>query len=135
MKRRGPSLLLLAGILAAVAAGTALTAGNAVPQTRAGEDASSVGPNDVKPVGCAGITLTSVVIGSGIVNGTAANELILGGSGGDTINGFGGTDCIVGGDGNDLIDGGAGSDVCLGGPGTDTFVTVLLVPTCETAIQ
>lgn len=135
MKRRGRSVLLPGAVLAALVAGTALTAGNAVPQTNASEELRSVGPNDVKPAACAGITLTATVIGSGIVTGTGANELILGGSGGDTITGLGGTDCIVGGGGNDIIDGGLGTDVCIGGPGTDTFVTVILVATCETAIQ
>lgn len=134
-RRRGRALLLLAGALVALAVGTALTGANVVPQTRASEGAIAVGPNDLKPAACAGITLTARVIGSGVVTGTGANELIIGGAGIDTITGLGGTDCILGGGGNDVIDGGLGTDVCIGGPGTDTFVTIIVVPTCETAIQ
>ena len=62
------------------------------------------------------------------MNGTAANELLHGGSGNDTISGDGGidllygaagTDTINGGDGDDYLFGGAGNDVLNGGNGAD----------------
>jgi Ca2+-binding RTX toxin-like protein len=135
MARRRRGAVLVTGVLVVLAAGTALTAANTVPQTKADESASAVGPNDLKPSACAGITVSTLVIGSGPIAGSGANELIIGGAGPDTITGLGGTDCIVAGGGADVIDGGLGTDVCIGGPGTDTFVTLVVVPTCETAIQ
>jgi Ca2+-binding RTX toxin-like protein len=135
MRRRSRRLLLVAGAVVALAAGTALTAANTVPQTNADESASAVGPNDLKPSECAGITVNALVIGSGLIAGSGGNDLIIGGAGLDTITGLGGTDCVVAGGGNDVIDGGLGTDVCIGGPGTDTFVTLIVIPTCETAIQ
>jgi Ca2+-binding RTX toxin-like protein len=66
-----------------------------------------------------------------LINGTAGNDSLVGGSGNDTINGFAGNDTIVGGAGNDALDGndgvdwvegGAGNDTLTGGSGTDSFV-------------
>jgi Ca2+-binding RTX toxin-like protein len=88
----------------------------------------------VKPAECAGITVTALVTGAGTFNGTAASELVLGGSGADTINAGGGDDCMLGGGGNDSIQGQAGTDVCIGGPGTDSF-GILGLGGCETEIQ
>ena len=112
-----------------VGAGTALTAGNTVPATNAGFVTRAIGACDLKPAACAGMTLTNLVVGTGTFNGTAGNDLILGGPGNDTINGKAGDDCILGGGGNDSINGGGGNDVCIGGPGNDTFAG------CRTAIQ
>jgi Ca2+-binding RTX toxin-like protein len=56
-----------------------------------------------------------------LINGTAANDSLVGGSGNDTINGFAGADTIVGGAGNDLIDGNDGNDRLEGGAGNDTL--------------
>lgn len=51
----------------------------------------------LKPSQCDGITLTNLVTSNGNVNGTAANDLILGGPATQTIRGLGGNDCILGG--------------------------------------
>ncbi len=120
---------------AVLVAGSALTGSNTVPSTRVGQNGQGIGVNDLKPPACAALTLASVVSGSGTINGTGANELVVGGPGPDTINGGAGTDCILGGGGDDTINGGDGNDICIGGSGTDTFVVFILFPTCETAIQ
>lgn len=121
--------LLAAVLLALVGARSVLTATNTVPPTHAGLVTRSIGPNDLKPAACAGITLTNLVTGSGNVTGTNGNDLILGSPGSDELRGRGGNDCILGGGSNDDLDGGPGSDVCIGGPGTDVFIR------CETWIQ
>jgi Ca2+-binding RTX toxin-like protein len=113
---------------------TALTATNSVPATRADHNLLSIGPNDLKPAECAGITVTTLLPGSGTFSGTGASELVLGGSGADTITAGGGDDCILGGGGNDSIRGESGTDVCIGGPGIDTF-GILGSGGCETEIQ
>lgn len=120
----GLGSFLLVGVL------FALTAANTVPATRAGLTSQSIGPNDLKPTDCAGITLTALVVGSGVFEGVAANELILGGPGADQIRGRDGDDCVLGGGGDDQLRGDAGTDVCIGGPGTDT-----LDANCETQVQ
>jgi hypothetical protein len=73
------SLVALTALLL-VSAGSALTAANTVPVTHAGVDTRSIGPNDLKPSPCAGITLTRLVTSSGTFSGTSANELILAGA-------------------------------------------------------
>lgn len=113
---------------------TALTATSSVPATRADHNLLSIGPNDLKPADCAGITVTTLLTGTGTFSGTGASELVLGGSGVDTIIAGGGDDCILGGGGNDSIQGQSGTDVCIGGPGTDTF-GILGLGGCETEIQ
>ena len=97
------------------------TAANLVPGSRIGRGLVSITANDLKPAECAGITVTRLVVGSGTINASNANELILGSSGADTIDGRAGDDCILGGGGNDTIQGGAGLDVLLGGPGDDSL--------------
>lgn len=108
----------------------AMTAGNTVPASMAGESSVAITANTLKPPECSGITVTTILIGSTLVNGSNESELILGSSGLDTISGSGGDDCILGGAGTDVITGGSGTDVCIGGPGTDTFPSG-----CETQIQ
>jgi Ca2+-binding RTX toxin-like protein len=122
--------LLVVPVLALVCAlGVGVTGANVVPATHASLSTRATGPNDVKPPDCNGITVSARVSGSGLVTGTAANELVLGSTGIDTVSGLGGDDCIIGGGGGDTIDGGLGVDVCVGGPGTDTFLS------CETQVQ
>lgn len=119
---------------------SAFAAANVVPRSGLGQSNHPVTLQQLAPPECAGIAagLTSLVVGSGSVNGTNANDLILGSAGNDTIDGKNGDDCIVGGDGNDnlaggpgndvlvggsgddALDGGPGNDICYGGPGTDT---------------
>jgi Ca2+-binding RTX toxin-like protein len=127
------TLLKLTGALLIVAIGasawSASAASTTTPNTNAAFVQQSVTADDMKPVACAGIVLTSVIGGSGTLTGSAANELITGSSAADTIDGLGGDDCIVGGDGDDDLTGGADTDVCLGGAGTDAFTG------CETETQ
>ncbi|MGI9658912.1 MAG: hypothetical protein ACR2OD_08385, partial [Gaiellaceae bacterium] len=93
-----------------VVASSALTASNTVPASNLGEDLRSITANDVKPVECAGISLTAIV-----TNGTAANELVLGTAGAETnLRGRRGDDCILGGAGNDTIRANRDNDVLLG---------------------
>jgi Ca2+-binding RTX toxin-like protein len=128
---RGLARVALAGVVAFLLMGVALTATNVVPATRAGSsDLGAPTANQLKPSACAALSLTTVRVGSGTITGTGAAELILGSSGVDTMRGQGGSDCILGGAGNDSLRGDGGTDVCIGGPGTDTFHA-----TCETQIQ
>jgi Ca2+-binding RTX toxin-like protein len=118
----------LAFILASI--GSALATANTVAPSNAGAVVLPITANDLKPVECAGLNLTSMIVGSGTINGGSQAALILGSAGADTINGKGGNDCMLGGGGNDTFNGGnGGQDICIGGPDTDTFKN------CETAIQ
>ena len=125
--RNTPVILLLALFLSGA---VAFTASNSVESSRIGQTLIGQNGNDVKPGDCAGITLTAVVSGTLLVNGTAANELVLGSVGLDTLDGKAGDDCIMGGALGDTLVGGLGNDVCIGGGGTD-----VLDPTCEVQIQ
>jgi Ca2+-binding RTX toxin-like protein len=64
----------------------------------------------------------------GRIQGTAASETLIGGSGRDEINGLAGNDVVRGGGGNDVVTGDEGDDyvygddgddILLGGPGVD----------------
>lgn len=125
---RLPTALALAAVgLTLATAGTATSAGNTVPGSNASRFVTTIGPNNLKPAACAGITLTTLVIG---VTGTSGADLLLGTALANSMSGLGGNDCILGGGGNDSINCGAGTDVAIGGPGTDTFSA-----NCETQIQ
>jgi Ca2+-binding RTX toxin-like protein len=116
--------VLIGGILG-------VSAANSVPATKANDQSRAIATDDLKPTpDCFGITVTTKVNGSGIVNGTMGADLITGGSGIDTISGQNGNDCILGGGGADALNGGNGTDVCIGGPGIDTFNA-----NCETQTQ
>jgi Ca2+-binding RTX toxin-like protein len=115
------------GALALCLGVPAYTAGNLVPATKAGQTAIPITPDSLKPAACAGITLTTLVIGS---TGTGGNDLLLGTAAVDVMSGGAGNDCILAGAGSDTIDGGAGTDVCIGGPGTNIFVPL----SCETQL-
>ncbi|HXH87064.1 MAG TPA: hypothetical protein VNI55_00455 [Gaiellaceae bacterium] len=107
---------------------SALAATNAVPGSNAGQTASAISVDDLKPKpDCNGITVTVLITGGG--DGGAGADLLLGTAAANTMTGKNGNDCIVGGGGNDNLTGGGGTDVCIGGPGTDTFTS------CETQIQ
>lgn len=108
---------------------TAVAATNTIPPTRADTEMISFQINHLRPSACAGLSLTTLITGSGTLTGTAGNDLILASSGIDTIDGLGGDDCIVGGGGDDNITGGDGSDICVGGAGNDIFTT------CEGEVQ
>ena len=121
-------IFALAGALAGLAIlAVAFAAANSVPATTVGQIQVPIGANDLKPPECAGINLTTIVVG---VTGTNGSDLVLGTAAGETVKGNGGDDCLVAGGGNDALNGGAGTDVCVGGPGTDSFNG-----TCETQIQ
>ncbi len=137
----GLLILILGTAFAAVAAS------NTIPESGADESSRPITPNDLKPPECASLNLTSLVVGSGTINGGGGSSLILGSPGADTIKAQNGADCVLGGDGNDdlrgnggndvllggtgddTLNGGAGIDVCYGGSGIDTFSA-----TCETQI-
>ena len=111
---------------------TAATLSTTTPESSAGTYNQPITADDMKPPECAGITLTHVLGGGGVITGIGnRNELITGSAGVDDIRGMLGADCILGGAGDDSLDGGEppGSDVCIGGgdPG-DTFTR------CETVI-
>lgn len=118
----------LIALLLSVAA-TAQTTANTVAPTKAHDDSRPATADTMKPIECAGITLTATFNGSGTFSATGASELVTGSSGGDWINAGGGDDCVLGGDGNDILNGGSGFDVCIGGGGADTFIS------CEIQIQ
>ena len=113
-------------LLIATSVFSAFAAGLSVPPINIGAQSLSVSVNDFKPSQCSGITLTSLVTGTGIITGTTGNDLILGSANADAIDGLGGDDCILGGGGDDTVTGGEGTDICLGGPDNDSFLT------CET---
>jgi Ca2+-binding RTX toxin-like protein len=123
--------IALSGVLAAaaIAIGT-FTATNTVPSSHVGQQQFTIDANALKPAACSTLNLTTLVVG---VNGTAANDLILGPAAGSSLNGNGGTDCIVGGGGIDTLTGNgngpSNNDVCIGGPGIDIFRK------CKTTIQ
>lgn len=114
--RLAPLTLLLALLLAA---GSAFAGANLVAPTSADDTRLSINANALKPPECAALNLTSVIVGSGTINGGGGSSLILGSAGADTISGQGGNDCILGGGGNDILRGGRGTEVLIGGPGAD----------------
>ncbi len=124
---------LMAGALMLAIGGSVITASAAsvtTPGSSAGTFNAPITADDLKPPECAGITLTHVQAGSGVIIGIGIrNELITGSAGVDTINGMQGDDCILGGGSDDDITGGQQTDVCNGGGDAgDTFTT------CETVI-
>ena len=92
----------------------ASTAANTVPETRFGYAQFAIGPNDLKPVECGALTLTTLIAADRDATGTDGNDLILGGLRNQTLKGAKGDDCIAGGAGRDVLDGGPGFDVCIG---------------------
>ncbi|MDP1548272.1 MAG: hypothetical protein Q8L87_19840 [Anaerolineales bacterium] len=131
MRRRFPLRALIFGLVALVimTSLTAVAATNTIPSTRIAAQSVSFNINHLKPSACSGISVTTLITGTGTITGTAGNDLILASASADTIDGLGGDDCILGGGGDDTINGGSGSDVCIGGGGTDLFTD------CETEIQ
>lgn len=132
MRLKFPLRLLIVGVIAflIISVMSAYAAGINVPPSNVGRESFAVTADDIKPAACNGVWLTNIVSGTGILTGTAANDLIIGSAGADTIDGLGGDDCIVAGNGDDMLVGGDGSDVCIGGPGNDT-----LDASCESASQ
>ncbi|HCR69956.1 MAG TPA: hypothetical protein DIW23_00800 [Anaerolineae bacterium] len=108
---------------------TAIATTNTIPPTRLDNVILSFQIGHLRPSACAGLTLTTLITGSGVITGTAGNDLILTSSNIDTIDGLGGNDCIVGGGGDDNITGGDGNDICIGGAGENIFTA------CEGEVQ
>lgn len=129
MKKFFKLTYLTLAILILVAILSALAAANVVVESGVDLSSHSIGADDLKPPQCNAISLADIVSGSGVINGTAANELVLGSSIADIIDGMDGDDCIVSGAGDDTLDGGNGTDICIGGAGVDTFLN------CETVID
>ncbi len=107
--------LVIVVVLAIVPAWLAGTASNTVPATRLALITKPIGVNDLKPVECSALALTTLLMAapSGETRGGASNELILGGPGNQRIRGDDGNDCIVGGGGTDEVDGDNGTNVCI----------------------
>ena len=63
----------------------------------------------------------ATISGSGVIWGTAGNDIIAGSDLNDNINGLGGNDIICGRGGNDIISGSAGNDRILGDLGNDAL--------------
>jgi Ca2+-binding RTX toxin-like protein len=108
--------ILLAGTMAAYAAA------NTVPATRLGQQSIAITANALKPSACASLNLANIVTGSGTINGTNQNDLVLGSGGDDDMTGRGGTDCLMGGSGADTLTGSNGVDILLGGDGDDDLL-------------
>ena len=68
---------------------------------------------------CNGIPAT--IVGTGVINGTSGNDVIVGLGENDTIHGGQGNDVICGNGGDDTINGGNGNDRLFGGAGDDTL--------------
>ena len=126
-----PLKLALFGLFAliAVSTATAFAAGINVSSSNVDQKSLQVRADDLKPSACAGLSLTRVLSGSGILTGSSGNDLIIGSSGTDIIADLGGDNCILGGGGDDSLTGNGGYDVCIGGPGNDIFVN------CEVEVQ
>jgi hypothetical protein len=117
--RRRHGLFWLA-LAAAVAFGfvttQAFTASNTVPATNIGQFSQAITPVQLEPAECisGGVTATSIVSGTGTVDATAANQLILGSSSVDSLTDTFGAGCLVGGAGSDHFQGkNAGGDLCI----------------------
>ena len=121
------ALVAVALVLASVMSGMAAT--TLVPVSGLDVISSAIAPDDLRPSSCTD-SVSNLIVATGAISGTAANDLILAGPGADTISGGGGDDCILGGGGDDLLFGYSGADTCIGGPGID-----ILDESCETRQQ
>jgi hypothetical protein len=110
-------------LLLALGSFSALAASNTVPATRLGSITRAITVPELAPPECAPIAagLTSLIVGSGTIDGNNGNSLILGSAGDDLIRARQGDDCVVSGGGNDDLRGNQGNDVLVGGPGDDTL--------------
>lgn len=113
-RHRGRRRTGLLGVVLVVAVGfgfvttQAFTASNTVPATNISQFTQAIGPSQLEPAECisAGITVTSIISGSGTITSTAANQLILGSASNDTLSDTNkGNDCMVGGAGTDSFTG------------------------------
>ncbi|MEP3051002.1 MAG: DUF5801 repeats-in-toxin domain-containing protein [Erythrobacter sp.] len=68
------------------------------------------------------VTVNREQAGETNLDGTSANDILIGRDVADNIDGEAGDDILVGNGGNDELDGGAGADLLTGGAGNDTFL-------------
>ncbi|MDZ4098847.1 MAG: type I secretion C-terminal target domain-containing protein, partial [Methylophilaceae bacterium] len=71
-----------------------------------------------------GTDADEILIGGGtndILRGGGGNDVLIGGNGADQLFGGSGADRLEGGAGNDTLDGGSGNDILIGGAGNDTM--------------
>ena len=78
-----------------------------------------IAPNPLEGLTCNGVAVT--LTGSGNIDGSNGDDVILGSDGADMINGGNGDDIICGGGGDDTINGGSGEDTLYGGDGNDVL--------------
>ncbi len=75
---------------------------------------------DAPAYSCRGVTATIVgTTVADLIEGTAADDVIVAGGGDDTVRGLGGDDIICAGDGDDRVFGGSGNNVLVGDTGDD----------------
>ena len=117
------------GLLALIGVSVFLRLQQGMSAANVGQQSVLVTAEDIKPAACSALFLTNIVSGSGVLTGTAGNDLIIGSTGVDFIDGLGGNDCILGSVDVDTITGNEGNDVCLGGSGIDVFIS------CEAEAQ
>jgi hypothetical protein len=104
-------------VVVAVAASlvVSFTASNTVPASNVGSSIQHRLISQLEPAGCASLSLTGIVTGSGVFSNSLSNVLLLGSSGADTITDTGNGNCIVSGGGSNSITGTA-TDICISGP-------------------
>ena len=122
--RVGCALIALAVAATVV---TSFTASTNVPASTVGTLTIPEAISQSSPPGCASLTLTSLVLGSGVFSNSTSHALILATAAKDTINDTGHDNCIVGGGGKDVIRG-TSTDICIIGPTAGANYT-----TCTTA--
>jgi hypothetical protein len=107
---------VFAAAVVGFAASSAYTASNTVPTTNISQYSHGIGPNDLKPPGCAALTLNHLILGSTGAGSGSDDDLVLGTSGVDnmTESGSGGGSCLIGGLGADNITGvHFGNEICI----------------------
>jgi hypothetical protein len=116
-------LAVTVALLLTLGSFSALAASNTVPGTLLGSVTRPITVPELAPPECASIAagLTSVIVGSGTIDGNNGNSLILGSAANDLVRARQGNDCVVGGAGDDDLRGNQGDDVLVGGPGDDTL--------------
>jgi Ca2+-binding RTX toxin-like protein len=122
------SVVLLV-VLILVISLSALAAKNTVSSSRVGMVTRARLIAELRPPGCAGMTLVNIVYctGTNKCNGTNQGDLILGDSANNNIDGKNGADCIIAGGGDDTVDGSNGADICIEGPGNDSYTSCKVV--------
>jgi hypothetical protein len=100
-----------------------------VPATNIGQFTQAISPSQLEPSECIsnGVTVTSIISGSGTITPTAPDQLVLGSSGNDTLDDSSreGDDCMVGGAGTDSFTGWKHhNDLCVVSTATQNSGTI-----------